>query len=366
VYWVILIFWALGFLVLWKIPVLRNAGRKGIHGPTVSVVIPARNEERTLDRLLGSLASQTCPPREITVVNDHSTDGTPDIALAHDVRVIPAAPLPHGWLGKPWACQQGAEAATGDLLLFLDADTFLEPDGVAKIVNEHDRVGGLISVQPYHLMEKAFERLAAFFNIITMAGTGAFTPAAVNIAPRGAFGPCLLCSRRDYFAAGGHARARAQVLESMGLAHAFREARLPVTCCGGRGAVSFRMYPDGLRSMIDGFSKGFAEGASLVSLPALILLVAWVTGGASSTRHLIQFTLGFREGTWALWIGLYAGFSAQIYWMLRRIGNFGLFPCILYPVPLLFFAVVFFRSLLAKMGVGKILWKSRRIEGSGR
>jgi 4,4'-diaponeurosporenoate glycosyltransferase len=362
VYWVILVLWGLGFVVLWKIPLLRNSSLPEISPSVVSVIIPARNEERTLTRLLGSLAFQTATPGEIMVVDDHSSDGTASIAIANGATVFPSAPLPEGWLGKPWACWQAAEVCRGDIFLFLDADTFLEPDGLAGILNAHQRHGGLLSVQPYHTMHKPYEKVAAFFNIITMAGTGAFSLFASKIKPRGAFGPCLVCYRQDYFAVGGHGRARTHLLESMGLADAFREAGLPVSCYGGKGAVSFRMYPAGFRSMIDGFSRGFGEGAKAISIPMLVLLVAWVTGGMSVTRHLIQSTFSPADGSFFVWATLYAGFSAQVYWMLRRIGNFGFLPCILYPLPLLFFVIVFFRSLLLRMGIGKISWKGRRIK----
>ena len=365
-YWMILVFWAFGFMVLWKIPLLRLNKSSDITGASVSIIIPARNEEKILGRLLASLTSQTCQPKEITVVDDHSTDKTADITREYGVQVIHSNPLPKGWLGKPWACWQGAVKAKGDTFLFLDADTFLKPDGLAKILDEHARMGGLLSVQPYHQMKRTYEKLAAFFNIVTMAGTGFFSLFGAKFTVRGAFGPCLICSREDYLTTGGHVRARHQVLESMGLATAFKDSRLPVSCYGGKDAVLFRMYPDGLRTMIDGFSKGFAEGANAISFFMLALLVAWVTGGVSVTRHLVQSAFGFDEVSIILWVCLYVGFSGQIYWMLRRIGNFGILPCIFYPVPLVFFVLVFFRSLLFRMGMGKVSWKDRRVKGTSK
>jgi 4,4'-diaponeurosporenoate glycosyltransferase len=353
-------------MALWKIPLLRLRDPSGISGKDISIIIPARNEEKNLARLLDSLTSQTCRPKEIIVVDDHSTDKTADVAISYGVRIMHSNPLPEGWLGKPWACWQGAEKAGGDILLFLDADTFLEPNGLAKIVVEHGRIGGLMSVQPYHRMKRAYEKLAAFFNIITMAGTGSFSIFKTKFAVRGAFGPCLVCRREDYFLTGGHGQARRQVLESMGVANAFRETHLPVSCYGGKGAVLFRMYPDGLRAMIDGFSKGFAEGANAIAFSMLVLLVAWVTGGVSVTRHLIQSAVGEGGGSVMLWGWLYVGFSLQIHWMLRRIGNFGFFPCILFPVPLVFFVLVFIRSLLIKMGIGKVSWKGRRVKDTSK
>jgi 4,4'-diaponeurosporenoate glycosyltransferase len=238
-YWILLVFWAIGFMVLWKIPLLRSTHTSTVSEASVSVIVPARNEERNLGRLLSSLKSQTCCPKEIMVVDDHSTDKTRDEALSYGVCVINSKEIPEGWLGKPWACWQGAREATENILVFLDADTHLAPDGLAKILNAQQRAGGLISIQPYHRMKRAYEKLSAFFNIITMAGTGAFSLFAGKIPVRGAFGPCLVCYREDYFKTGGHHRARDQVLESMGLADAFREARLAVSCYGGKGACLF-------------------------------------------------------------------------------------------------------------------------------
>jgi 4,4'-diaponeurosporenoate glycosyltransferase len=353
-------------MVMWKIPLLRVTDISGISDTSVSIIIPARNEAQNLRPLLASLKSQTYCPKEITVVDDHSTDNTRDVALSYDVCAIHSEAIPKGWLGKPWACWQGAREAAGDILVFLDADTHLAPDGLARIVNEHERAGGLISVQPYHQMKKPYEKLSAFFNIITMAGTGSFSLFAGKFTTRGAFGPCLICRREDYFKTGGHRRARHQVLESMGLASAFREAGLPVSCYGGKGAVLFRMYPDGLGTLINGFSKGFAEGAAAISFLMLSLLVAWVAGGVSVTRHLIQSALGFSDIPFSLWVSLYGGFSLQIYWMLRRIGNFGILPCVFYPFPLVLFVLVFFRSLLVKMGLGSVFWKGRQVKGASK
>ncbi|MFO7601217.1 MAG: glycosyltransferase family A protein [Candidatus Desulfacyla sp.] len=359
--WLVLIFWATGFVLLWKIPLLPKSASSDILGLSISVIVPARNEGQTLNRLLMSLRSQVVAPKEIIVVDDHSSDETASIAIANGAVLIPSAPVPEGWLGKPWACWQGAEAALGDILIFLDADTYLEPKGIARILSAYKKCGGLLSVQPFHTMEKHYERLSAFFNIITMAGTGAFSLLCPNINPRGAFGPCLVCPRQDYLALGGHYQARHMVLESLGLAEAFKRVGFSVSYYGGKGAVYFRMYPDGFRSMVEGFSRGFAEGANAISIPMFVLIVAWVTGGMSVARHVVQALLTTPDIPILAWACLYAGFSLQLHWMLRRIGNFGLLTCMLYPIPSLFFVLVFFRSLLLKAGIGKASWKGRVI-----
>ena len=96
--------------------------------PTVSVIIPARNEEATLPAILASL--RALPLVEVVVVDDSSVDGTAAVALSGGATVLTASPPPPGWTGKARACQLGADAASGDLLLFLDADTVLAPDAL--------------------------------------------------------------------------------------------------------------------------------------------------------------------------------------------------------------------------------------------
>ena len=83
------------------------------------------------------------------VVDDGSTDGTAEVAAAAGAPSSSRRRLPAGWLGKPWACQVGADAATGTDLVFLDADTWLAPDGARPTAGGIE-AGGLVSVQPHH------------------------------------------------------------------------------------------------------------------------------------------------------------------------------------------------------------------------
>jgi Glycosyltransferases, probably involved in cell wall biogenesis len=107
--------------------------------PSVSILVPARNEAHNIERCVTSLLEQDYPCFEVLVLNDHSTDNTGEILArlqCRDARlkVLNGKDLPHGWLGKAWACQQLSEAATGELLLFTDADTVHRPDAVRRAV----------------------------------------------------------------------------------------------------------------------------------------------------------------------------------------------------------------------------------------
>jgi 4,4'-diaponeurosporenoate glycosyltransferase len=359
-------FWLFGFLFLWRIPFLTKKKGARFSAKHVSVIIPARNEERSLVRLLGSLEHQTDRAGEIIVVDDQSEDATAEVSRRLGATVITSKDLPDGWVGKPWACWQGANQACGSILLFLDADTFLEPEGLAKIVSTFEGEG-LLSIQPFHRMGRLYERLSAISNIIVMASMKAFTILGSKTLPLGAFGPCIVCSKDTYFRLRGHQRVRGEILENLVLGKKFIRSGYRVRCYGGKGTLSFRMYPQGLRSLFSGFSRSLATGSQTMSFFTLLLIVCWVAGAFGVTRHLLQSAfLGDVTGL-ALWGGLDVLYILQIHWMLSRIGNFGFVTALLFQVPLLFFAVAFFWSLVLTFFKRRVRWKGRFVRpGEGK
>ncbi len=299
--------------------------------------------------------------REIIVVDDHSTDQTSRVATEGGAKVLASGPLPAGWLGKPWACWQGARAASGGTFLFLDADTELEPRGLSRIVAAQRSRGGLVSLWPWHAMRKPYEWLSAFFAIIIMAAMRASTILGTRVAPLGAFGPCVICSRKDYEAAGGHEAVRGSVLEDVELGRAFLASGCPVHCLGGGGAIRFRMYPDGIRTLVTGFSKNMASGAGAASAPVLALVIAWISGGCVVTFLAITSLLPAPGVPVWPWLGMDALYVLQVAWMLARLGAYPLPVAILYQVPLAFFAAVFAQSLVRTFLLRRVSWKGRII-----
>lgn len=363
---VTLALWAAGLLLL---PRLRRCGGNSCppRALPVSVIIPARNEEHNLPKLLQSLGAQSVKPAEIIVVDDGSTDRTAEMAWQHGAKVVVPQPLPEGWRGKTWACHQGAHAATGELLMFLDADTWFEPEGLARVLGAHaaldpaaapsphpsppvgegayaERVRGCaFSVGPFHAVREVYEDLSLFFNFNMTVGT----------VPDGLFGQMLLVDREGYRRVGGHEAVKGRTLENFFLAQQFRAAGIPTRSVTGRGVFSFRMYSGGLRELIEGWTKGFAAGAGQTPPHVLWLVVAWMIG-------LMLAPIGWLvTGDGLAWGTTYLLCAAQVGWFARQIGAFSWFTALLYPVPLMFFFAVFARSAMRS---GKqVTWKGRAI-----
>jgi 4,4'-diaponeurosporenoate glycosyltransferase len=356
------VLWALGFLFLFRVPVPRPYRGFAQPAPTISVIIPARNEAHNVPALLVSLKNQAGLEKpEVIVVDDESWDGTARVAEENGASVVRVEHKPEGWAGKNWACQQGAEAARGELLIFLDADTRFETGGLRAIVETWQNGGGVVSVQPYHAMRRLYEQLSAYFNLVLAAALGAFSVFRGRLRPAGLFGPCLVLAKADYFGVGGHGEVKGRLMEDMFIAETFQKRGLGIRLFGGKGAISFRMYPGGIRELWDGWAKGFATGAARTSVPLLLLVVSWIVGSAGTTRELIGSALAGNLLAAGLWGVLYCAFAVQIYWMLRRLGNFGWYTALFYPLPFLWFVVVFVRSLILVFGRRRANWKGRSV-----
>jgi len=324
----------------------------------VSVVIPARNEAASLPALLGSLAAQSRPPDEVLVVDDGSTDGTAGVAAALGATVLHPGSPPEGWTGKTWACHTGAEAAAGDVLLFLDADVTLAPDALARLLAEPGAADGAVTVQPSHRTARAYEQLSAVANVVTLMGTGAFTgpprrPAAM------AFGPCILWRRSAYQAAGGHAEpgARGHVAEDIAMARNARAAGVPVTVLAGGDTVTFRMYPDGPGQLLAGWTKMLGQGARWTPPRLQVLVGLWVTGALIGASRLPAFVFHRRASDAAL----YAAWVAEMAWLMDRAGTWRRWTPAAFPLPLLTFVALFARSAWLAVTGRPARWRGRAV-----
>lgn len=288
--------------------------------PRVSIVLPARNEAVHIAACVRSIRASTWPDLELIVVDDHSTDGTGDLAreaAAGDPRVtiVSAPDLPAGWFGKQWACQSGAAHATGSLLLFTDADTRHAPDLVGRMVRMRERRGAeLLSVAGHQAMGTVWERAvqpSVFTLILTRYGGADAMERATNPRDVVANGQCFMLSRRVYDAIGGHEPVRGFVAEDVMMAQAIQSRGDRVSLALGIRQLSTRMY-DGLSSLMKGWGKNMYAGGRhamwwgavgqrlyplfLLSFPLGVLMpfvalawcvVAMLLGGPVSTALLL-------------------------------------------------------------------------------
>jgi 4,4'-diaponeurosporenoate glycosyltransferase len=354
--------------LLLALRVVPRGGARRHEAASVSVVIPARDEEATLPVLLESLQRLTVEVCDIVVVDDGSRDATASVARSAGVVVVPADDRPPGWTGKAWACHVGARAGTGVLLLFLDADTVLAPDALDGLLEMHDRHGGLVSVQPFHDVVRPYEQLSSYFNLVSLLASAAFTrhPARRPMA----FGPCLLTSRADYERAGGHAAVRGEILDDVQLAAAYHRAGLSVLCAVGGRSIRMRSYPGGLRQLADGWTKNVASGASAAAPGPALASVLWVSAhhavAAGAGLALLEALTGrgssLTHGDPAVWVVAWVGIAWQMRSILRRIGSFRWWTWVLFPAPLLAFDVIFARSAALTVVRRSVPWRGREVD----
>lgn len=350
----LLVRWLLGWSLMWRLPQLPDL--PVIDAPKVSVLIPARNEESTLPHLLAALEQQTFKPHEIIVIDDQSVDATAQIAKQAGVKVVQTAPLPAGWTGKNWALKTGYTASSGDILVFLDADTEPGEDLLRRLVATVQQLGGLVSIQPYHRTEQPYEQLALLFNLIGLM--------AVKLGSGGgvAFGPAMATSKDDYERVGRHDAVAGYVVEDWFIAHVYERAGLPASAYMGYGQLNYRMYPGGLRDLVVGFDKNFATAAGQVSWGRMLAVVLWISGLFWATWCLPASLFGWPiVGNSSLLYNLllYLAFAIQLAIIVRPVGSFG-FTAFFFPIPVVFFLGVFVLAIL-NLERGQIEWKGRKI-----
>ncbi|WP_424765493.1 glycosyltransferase [Paenibacillus sp. sgz302251] len=324
----------------------------------LSIIIPCRNEEANLQLLLPLLKKQTLQSFEIIVVDDSSEDRTALIAAQHGTIVLCAPPLPKGWIGKSWACWNGAIAANGEFLLFLDADTRPAAAFVERLVSLLSNKEGLVTVQPSHAVPSFREQCSAFFNLVITAGSGAAS--ALPMQTDG-FGPCAACVREQYFEIGGHEIVREEMLEHLHLGKRFKEKGHTSKLLLGNQLLQFRMYPEGWRTLLQGWSKSIGLGAGSTPVGALFLVILWFSGLVSSAVRMLALA---GSNQWLEWIAAAAIYALSVWTVSRGLnasGSFKWYTKLFYPPYLVFFVALFSYSVLLSFIVRKVSWRGRQI-----
>ncbi len=329
--------------------------------PRVSVVVAARNEEDALPATLDTLLAQTYPDLEVLVVEDGSTDRTKEVidARAPRVRRVDPPPLPAGWTGKNWACWTGAREATGEWLLFLDADVRTVPTAVASVLDWAVRErADLASIAPRIETVGFWERVVLpFFVQLTLL---VFRASHVNrdrSKTAMANGQFWMTPRSTYFALGGHEAIRGTVQEDVAIARRFRSAGRRLRIAWAPRIAVTRMYRD-RHEMFEGLLKNLSGRDH--DAPHLAADVAGVTGFYLLPLGLLPFALATGGNPVLLGLGafLYVGLFGKHVAFSRSLGTPGRYG-LLYPLAAGFFVVLF------ATGVGRHL-RRRPVEWKGR
>lgn len=242
----------------------------------ISICIPARNEEAGIERCICSVLEQNYPDFEVLVLNDRSSDATPEILkrlqnkYPKKLYVINGKQKPDSWIGKQWACHQLSAKATGEILLFLDADAWLEPDTAARIEASFKKYEiDFLTVWPMQTLGTFWERVVipvVYFGLLSLLPARyvhrnpkwLFPSMARKLSSSfaAACGQCLAFTKQAYDAIGGHASVKNRIVEDVALAKQIKKNGWRMRMHHGNRAVHCRMYRSE-SEMWEGFRKNF-------------------------------------------------------------------------------------------------------------
>ena len=326
--------------------------------PRVSLLFAARDEEEKLPLALATLLNIDYPNLEIVAANDRSTDGTAKIlrdAASRDgrLKVIGIEILPEGWLGKPHALQRAHEAASGEWILFTDADVRFQADAIRRAVTvakakKLDHLTLLTGVEMHGFWEKT---------ILTFFGTGfhlATNPRAVSDPRSRAYlgiGAFQLVKRTAYEASGTHQRLAMEVLDDMKLGKMVKRAGFSSGVGIAQDFVTVRWHA-GIGNIVRGVTKNFFAGAEFK-----LSVVALQLAGLLCVNILPFLALPFVHG-WVLALAVVSaaialGFHAGTALAMRASPLYALTQ----PLGAAIFIYMLLRSTVVTLAQGGIVWR---------
>ena len=359
-----------------RVPLLAPERLQAEHMPSLTVIIPARNEASRIERCLEGLAAQHLPKLDILVLDDNSTDNTAEVvrsfgARLPGLRVMTGAVLPEGWAGKCWACWQAAQASDAEWLLFLDADTAPLPGMIATLLDyTHRRRLDLLTLLPLLELGSWWERvlMPPFIGLIQ-----AVYPIDRVNDPRSSLalanGQCILVRRSAYFAVDGHRAVRDSVLEDVRLAQTIKGAGYRMEAVGGPELMRVRMYTrfsevaEGLRkNAMAGYRAGGTLRSGIGGARQALLAFGPLTLIAAG---LLLAALGRSESSALLICGLGLLILTLSYWgyVVQRLHGLSPIWALLYPFGTLCYFLLAGQAFLSILRGQGVTWKGRSYTG---
>jgi chlorobactene glucosyltransferase len=336
--------------------------------PRVSILVPARDEAENIEACVRSLLAQDYPDFELLVLDDGSSDGTGLLLhrlARHFARleVLEGKPLPPGWMGKQWACHQLAHAATGELLLFTDADTRHAPNMLTNSVGAQQAIrSDLLTALPREEVVSWGERL-----IVPVISWAIFTLVPLRLASRWArpefsvtIGQFMLFRRPAFEAIGGYEAVREHVVDDVALGRRIIADGYRWNLLNGAAEVTCRMY-SGFWNAVEGFTKNAFAFFDYRVLPCLLVCL-WI-GLAFLEPPLALFSqyLGTPLTHFPSSLAMVAVVQSLILWhMAFRRFRLPIYLAALYPISLTLFILIILRSMVFTL-TGHARWKGRTL-----
>lgn len=340
--------------------------------PRISVLVPARNEENNIAKCISCLLAQDYPDYQLIVLDDNSTDRTLEILQEFAgkdprLKVIQGKPLPEDWLGKQWACQQLSEAADGELLVFLDADTIPEHDMLrCTAAAMQAEKAALISVLPYQIVKSWPEKLTipAFYLGLLFGVPIRLTRLLKNPLVFACLGQFLVFKKEAYWAAGGYAAVRQNIVDDLAIGRRINAMRLRYCLLDGYRHISCRMYTN-YDQLWHGLTKStFAtfNSSPLFTILSYLTILAVFIGPLAILVSAIFISFPVK----VIIMAAIAVSLTLFLWILSLIRfHFPLYLVLSYPASVVFMTIIGIASMVLTLQ-GKATWKGRVMPKSAK
>jgi chlorobactene glucosyltransferase len=339
-------------------------------GPLVSILIPARNEELNIKQCITSVLDQNYTDFEIIVLDDNSSDTTPQILAeiaGRDERLhlLRGESLPSGWTGKNWACHQLSRAARGDVLLFMDADTYMRPTALSATVGAlKDNETGLLSALPAEVTITWGEKFIVPIIHWAIACIMPLVLAFKNWVPFIAVshGQYMCFSREAYNQIGGHAAVRNRIVEDKAITSLIVKAGIKWRLFDGTSILSCRMYRSS-KEAAEGLIKNLFPFFGY-NIPYFVFVWIWlVIVFWQPIVTLIMLAAGVDVATkYILPTVVNLSISLLIWGLFYRRFKFPFYLTFLYPITQIVVSTVAMFSMVRNLK-GTAVWKGRIITG---
>lgn len=332
-----------------------------ISQPRVSIIVPARNEEEHIEESLSRLLQLDYENYEVIAINDRSTDRTGEVMdnvaarpeAQNRLKMIHIAELPPGWLGKVHAMWTGAKQASGEWLLFTDADVFFRPDSLSRALYyaESENADHLVLFPRMVMHNPGETMMVAFFQTLFVFGHRAWKVADPNAKDHIGVGAFNLVRRNVYQAIGTYEAMRFEVLDDMKLGKLIKNAGYAQRNVFGKDLISLR-WVKGAMGMVNNLTKNFFAIVSfqwpraLASAFVMAFLNIWPFFG-------LWLAHGWARVPYALALlamfGIYLGMS----WM----SDVPAYYFLLHPISSVMFVYIMLRSMMLTLARGGIEWR---------